>query len=97
SRALPARGMEAGRGATERRAAAARRGRARHDDLSSCCTCRMGRDTLAVVDDRLRVHGIDALRVIDASIMPRITSGNTNAPTVMIAERGASFILNPQG
>ena len=58
-------------------------------------TCRMGRDTLAVVDDRLRVHGIDALRVIDASIMPRITSGNTNAPTVMIAERGASFILNP--
>ena len=60
-------------------------------------TCRMGRDTLAVVDDRLRVHGIDALRVIDASIMPRITSGNTNAPTVMIAERGASFILNPQG
>jgi choline dehydrogenase len=48
------------------------------------------------VDDRLRVRGIDALRVIDASIMPRITSGNTNAPTVMIAEQGASFILDPR-
>jgi choline dehydrogenase len=59
-------------------------------------TCQMGRDALAVVDDRLRVHGIDALRVIDASIMPRITSGNTNAPTVMIAEQGASFILDPR-
>ncbi len=52
-------------------------------------TCRMGRDALAVVDDRLRVHGVDGLRVIDASVMPRITSGNTNAPTVMIAEQGA--------
>ncbi|MBX3705948.1 MAG: GMC family oxidoreductase N-terminal domain-containing protein [Pseudomonadales bacterium] len=56
-------------------------------------TCRMGRDAGAVVDDRLRVHGIAGLRVIDASVMPTITSGNTNAPTVMIAERGAAFML----
>jgi choline dehydrogenase len=55
-------------------------------------TCKMGSDPLAVVDDRLRVHGIAGLRVIDASVMPRITSGNTNAPTVMIAEKGAEFI-----
>jgi len=56
-------------------------------------TCKMGNDNLAVVNDRLKVHGVDALRIIDASIMPRITSGNTNAPTVMIAEQGARFIL----
>jgi len=55
-------------------------------------TCKMGSDPMAVVDDRLRVHGIDALRVVDASIMPEITAGNTNAPTVMIAEQGAEFI-----
>ena len=56
-------------------------------------TCKMGHDERAVVDDRLAVHGIAALRVIDASVMPRITSGNTNAPTVMIAEKGAEFVL----
>ncbi len=55
-------------------------------------TCAMGNNELAVVDDRLRVRGIHGLRVIDASVMPRITSGNTNAPTVMIAEQGARFI-----
>ena len=52
----------------------------------------MGHDERAVVNDRLAVHGISGLRVIDASVMPYITSGNTNAPTVMIAEKGAEFV-----
>jgi choline dehydrogenase len=58
-------------------------------------TCKMGHDPMAVVDDELRVHGIGRLRVVDASIFPRITSGNTNAPTYVIAEKGARAILKP--
>ena len=60
-------------------------------------TCRMGNDALAVVDRELRVRGVSRLRVIDASIMPRITSGNTNAPTYVIAQKGAESILRTRG
>jgi len=56
-------------------------------------TCRMGNDQDAVVDAQLRVNGVAGLRVIDASIMPTVVSGNTNAPTMVIADQGADFIL----
>ena len=53
----------------------------------------MGTDSMSVVDEKLKVHGLQNLRVVDASVMPEITSGNLNAPTLMIAERASEFIL----
>ncbi|HEV2188435.1 MAG TPA: GMC oxidoreductase [Stellaceae bacterium] len=56
------------------------------------CSCMMGSHAMSVVDDQLRVHGLEALRVIDASVMPAVSSTNTNAPTIMIAEKGAALL-----
>jgi len=55
-------------------------------------TCKMGVDAMAVVDPELRVHGTDGLRVADASVMPTVVSGNTNAATIMIGERAADMV-----
>jgi choline dehydrogenase-like flavoprotein len=63
-------------------------------DYHPVSTCRMGRDETAVVDPQLRVHGLERLRVIDSSVMPRLISGNTMAATMMIAEKGADLVTS---
>lgn len=65
-------------------------------DYHPSCTCAMGDGEMAVVDDQMKVHGIKNLRVVDASVMPQIISGNLNAPTQMIAARAADMILGKE-
>ena len=60
------------------------------------CTCKMGYDEMAVVDSELRVHGVENLRIVDASVMPCVTNGNIYAPVMMIAEKAADLILKKQ-
>jgi choline dehydrogenase len=62
-------------------------------DYHPCCSCAMGTGEMAVVDEQMKVRGIENLRVVDASVMPQIISGNLNAPTQMIAARAADMIL----
>jgi choline dehydrogenase len=59
-------------------------------------TCRMGSDARAVVDSQLRVRGVERLRIIDASVMPKVTSANTNAASLMIGEKGAALVLGEE-
>ena len=61
----------------------------------AACTCRMGPEDEGVLDERLRVRGVDGLRVADASSFPRVPGGNTNAPAILVGERAADFILGP--
>ena len=78
---------------TDNEALAAEAGKFANTIFHPVSTCRMGNDENAVVNDKLITHGLENLRIVDASVMPHIISGNTNAPTIMIAEKAADMIL----